>query len=68
MLTCTNDLTRLTDAHEQSRRNTLKPTWQDLSALNFDICGFKGVITVVHNPKFKLVRFCALIFAVFAQH
>ena len=62
MLTCMNDLTRLTNAHEQSHRNTLKPTWQDFSALNFDICGFKSVIIVVHNTKFKLVSFYTLIF------
>jgi hypothetical protein len=34
-LTCTDDLTRLTNAHEQSRRNTLKPTWQDFVSLKF---------------------------------
>ena len=44
MLTCTNDLTCLANAHQQSRHDTLKPTWQDFSALNFDICGFTGVI------------------------
>jgi hypothetical protein len=59
------DLTRLTNAHEQSRRNTLKPTWQDFSARNFDICGFTGVIIVVLNTKFKLVSFCTIIFAAF---
>ena len=65
MLTSTNDLTRLANAHEQSRHNTLKPTWQDFSALNFDICGFTGIIIVVLNTKFRLVSFCTLIFAVF---
>ena len=38
------------------------------SALNFDICGFTGVIFVVLNAKFKLVSFCTLIFAVFVKH
>jgi 5-methylcytosine-specific restriction endonuclease McrBC GTP-binding regulatory subunit McrB len=31
------------------RRNTLKPTWQDFSALNFVNCGFTGVIIVILN-------------------
>ena len=56
-LTCTNDMTRLANAHEYGCHNTLKPTWQDLSALNFDICGRTGVIIVVPNKKFKLVCF-----------
>ena len=39
-------------------RDTLKPTWQDFSVLNFDICGFTGVIIiVVLNANFKLVSF-----------
>jgi hypothetical protein len=36
---------------EYSGRNTLKPTWQDFSALNFDIFGFTGVIIVVLNTQ-----------------
>jgi hypothetical protein len=40
-------LTRLTNAHVD----------KILSVLNFDICGFTGVITVVLNTKFKLVVF-----------
>jgi hypothetical protein len=56
-LTCTDDLTRLTNAHESSRHNALKPTWQDFSALNFYNCGFTGVITVVLNTNCKLVSF-----------
>jgi hypothetical protein len=43
------DLTRLTNAHVECRRNTLKPAWQDFSALNFDICGFTGVLIVIIN-------------------
>jgi hypothetical protein len=39
------------------RRNKLKPDWQNFSALNFDICGFIGVIIVVLNIKFKLLSF-----------
>ena len=54
MLTCTNGLTRLANAHEYSRHNTLRSPWQDFTALNFDICGFTGVIIVVLNTKFKL--------------
>ena len=46
----------------------LKPTWQDFSASNFDICGFTGVIIVVLNTNFKLVSFCTLIFAVFVKY
>jgi hypothetical protein len=34
-LTCTDDLTRLINANEQSRHNTLKPTWQDFVGLKF---------------------------------
>jgi hypothetical protein len=33
--TCTDDLTHLTNAHEWSRHNTLKPTWQDFVGLKF---------------------------------
>ena len=57
MLTCANDLTRLAKAHEYSRHNTLRPPLQDFSALNFDICGFTGVITVILNTNFKLLSF-----------
>ena len=60
-LTCTDDLTRLTNAHEQSRHNTLKPTWHDFSVVNFDICSFTCVIIVVFNTKFKLASFCTLV-------
>ena len=49
MVTFTNDLTRLPNAHEYSRQNTLRPPWQDFSALNFDISGFTGVVIVVLN-------------------
>ena len=45
----------------------VKPPLQDLSALNFDICGFTGVIFVVLNTKFELVSF-KLIIAVFVKH
>jgi hypothetical protein len=34
-LTCTDDSTRLTKAHEYSRHNTLKLTWQDFVSLKF---------------------------------
>jgi hypothetical protein len=34
-LTCTDDLTHLTNAHEESRHNTVKPTWQDFVGLKF---------------------------------
>ena len=50
---------------KSSRRDTLKPTWQDFSALNFDSCGFTGVIIVVLNTKFKLASIGTLILAVF---
>jgi hypothetical protein len=44
---------RLDSPNERSwgvyRRNELKPAWQDFSALDFDICGFTGVITFVLN-------------------
>jgi hypothetical protein len=36
-LTCTHDLTRLTNAHEKSRHNTLKPTWRGFVAWKFGI-------------------------------
>ena len=53
-----NDLTRLTNAHEfEPRPNNLKPTWQDFSALDFDIFGFTGVIIVVLNIAFKMASF-----------
>ena len=32
----------LKKALEYSRRDTLKPIWQDFSALNFDICGLQA--------------------------
>jgi hypothetical protein len=34
-LTCTDDLSRSRNAHEYSRHNTLKPTWQDFFGLEF---------------------------------
>ena len=51
----------LTNAHEQSRRNTLKPcTRQDFSAWKFDICGFTIVIFVVLKLTQSLnCSFCA---------
>jgi hypothetical protein len=49
MLTCTKDLTRLTKLMRSAAVTALKPARQDSSALNFDICGFTGVIIVVLN-------------------
>jgi hypothetical protein len=44
-----SDLTRSTKIYEWNRHNKLKPVLQDLSARNFDISGFTGVVTVVVN-------------------
>jgi hypothetical protein len=38
----------------------LSPLGKILSALNFDVCGFSGVIIVVLNTNFKLVSFFTL--------
>jgi hypothetical protein len=62
-LAYTNDMNRSTNAHKQTRCNTLKPTWQDFSAVSFDVCGFTGVMIVVLNTKFELASFCTSIFA-----
>jgi hypothetical protein len=55
-LTCTDDLTRLINAHRAAitRQDSLGKI---LSALSFDICGFRCVIFVVLNTNFKLVGF-----------